>query len=594
MTGASDRAFRLFLDRWGESLTTTFTPRTARTLNACTAVEELVELGESRVRSGGTTKPSVDPADGGHGAAMIPDVAAEAELLLKDDCVLKARRPSYRKALLELTSKLKAKDHLTGLAVEQLRAISIAAKQQYIADGFAFCRESALSPRVNEDDLLTACDGLVSGLRALGWSEAGLLEARSRAMEASSTLQAFDDLTTTLCNAKRAPFTCYVPVQLPSAPPAFPKDDLEFSLVESPPAVASGKPLKDGAHVKVVVRAFDAHAAAAVAHQRVSSTIGAVHLFLPRSGLAIGRVVGVDVAGAVRSFEIQERLFEEDRKAGPEEIARILASSWRASGSEAASPLHDAIRLRSRALNTDDAESRLLLLWSGLERLTSGATGYAAALGASKDLVSRSVTLGKLRRDVGDLAAVMLHALSDDSKRKARLLELVGGYRDRRQQDQVDRLKLLSLLLGSSALLQPLVDIFDDAHPVLASRCRRLWRSFGSGDPTARGKAVAEYHRRSQERVAWQVGRIYRARNLVAHVGLSPARTQDLVAHAHYYLTQLIAICVSQLETRAEYPQQILRTRAGLYDAYVALLAASTGESITPQVLERPTKHLPD
>ena len=73
---------------------------------------------------------------------------------------------------------------------------------------------------------------------------------------------------------------------------------------------------------------------------------------------------------------------------------RILASSWHASSRQAADPLHDAIRLRHRALLASDPESRLLLLWSALERLTSGARGFKAALSAAKELVSHAVTFG--------------------------------------------------------------------------------------------------------------------------------------------------------------------------------------------------------
>jgi hypothetical protein len=50
-----------------------------------------------------------------------------------------------------------------------------------------------------------------------------------------------------------------------------------------------------------------------------------------------------------------------------------------------------------------------LLLWSGIERTTAGARGFKSTLKAARDLVSHAVVLGKLRRDIGDLAACVEH-----------------------------------------------------------------------------------------------------------------------------------------------------------------------------------------
>jgi len=75
------RAYQLFFERWREQLETSFAPRRARTLGAISALDELIALAEGYVRSGGSTRPAIDPEDAGHGVRMLPDVAGEATQL---------------------------------------------------------------------------------------------------------------------------------------------------------------------------------------------------------------------------------------------------------------------------------------------------------------------------------------------------------------------------------------------------------------------------------------------------------------------------------------------------------------------------------
>jgi hypothetical protein len=92
------RTLELFFARWLEQLETSFAPRRARTLGALSALDELVALAEAFVRSGGHTRPAVDPNDAGHGVLMLPDVAHETgQFLSADRTVLTAEhlmRPS--------------------------------------------------------------------------------------------------------------------------------------------------------------------------------------------------------------------------------------------------------------------------------------------------------------------------------------------------------------------------------------------------------------------------------------------------------------------------------------------------------------------
>ena len=591
---AGARAARLFLQRWREQLDTSFAPRRARTLGACAALEEVIALADSALRSGGQTKPAIDPEEGGHGVQMLPDVAAEAERTLKRDVLLNSRYGPRCEALLESLKHAKPDkvDELRG-ALAQMNVLAPLLRRSYVADAFEEAQRTIEGAPESHDKIARLCESIVSELRAQGWSDTGLLEACG-ALPPDDDVAAVGSLAARVCSARQQ-FECYVGLTLPVDRPPFPDGVQGFQIVEAlPDASLTGRPLKKGTYAKVLIEAFDPMAAAATAHRRVLSTVGALTVFLPESRIDVSsEVVGVRLPDrSIRGCETQERLPEEKRSIDPEGIKRILASSWDASSTPAADPLHDAIRLRHRAISKSDPETRLLLLWSGIERMTSGARGFrGGALAAAKELVSHAVTLGKLRRDVGDFAAVMEHAVVAEPAR-GDLLRLVGGYgEDGSRVDRVHRRRVLEHLLGDKAKLQQMIAPFYATEPLLAFRAHRLWEDLGSGSGSSisRGKAIAEYHERSRQRVAWQVGRIYRARNRVAHVGVGPERLKDLVAHAHFYLTQIIAICVHHGGTHPVRAQELLTTRMGQYQAYVELLRRGDSACLGPDALLRPT-----
>ena len=217
--------------------------------------------------------------------------------------------------------------------------------------------------------------------------------------------------------------------------------------------------------------------------------------------------------------------------------------------------------------------------------MTSGARGYGGALNSAQRLVSFSVAFGKLRRDVGDLAACLYYAVRGDETRKADLLSVVGLNGEPR----VDRIKVLALLLAEKDKLRRLTSTVYDVSPLLAYRCHEMWKSLSSGSPTGRGKRLADYFEKYEKRLSWQVGRIYRARNRLAHVGDGAERVRDLVTHAHFYLTQLLAICIHHTESRQRSAQDVLSERAGAYRAFIELLKAEDPTATTPQALTRPS-----
>ncbi|WP_437743938.1 hypothetical protein WMF39_02400 [Sorangium sp. So ce1504] len=586
-----ERTALLFIERWLEQLRTTFVPRRARTLCAHAALDEVLALAESFVRSGGSTRPAIEPADGGHGVHMLGDVALEAAHYVSGDEVLSAIYPKRKQVLHDLVLGMKAKENVTQDAVELLRALVSPLRRTALRDSFdRVLRTIEKSPKEHEA-ICTLSETIVSELRALGWSDEALDEAGAAA-EADIRTRGSAGIEQ-LGRALTVPpgeFICFVAVSLPATRPPFPSDDPTLTLVDKLPELERhGRPTKGGPFLRAVVQAFDSHGAAAIAHRRVLSTLGALTVFLPGAHIEVASdIVAVLTGDALKMVELQEKLVEEKRKADRSEQARILKSAWEASRSSIADPLHDALRLRHRALMARDSESRLLLLWSSLERMTAGARGYDGALSAAKDLISYAVTFGKLRRDIGDLIGCITHTIAKDDTLKARFIELVGGKADK-PWNEVDRFKILSILLGDNTELRKLTSLIYDLSPLLSFRCHELWKALGSGKEADRGKHLANYFERSRERVSRQVGRIYRARNRIAHVGAGAERVRDLVWHAHFYLTQLIAICVHYTESQPRRAQDILLERAGQYRAFLRLLQQGDPTAMSPQVLLRPS-----
>jgi hypothetical protein len=583
-----ERARLLFFERWLEQLETSFTPRRARTLGAISALDELVALAEGFVRSGGQQRPAVDPEDAGHGVRMLPDVAKEAGEVLAGDEILTNEYPTRKSVLLELVHRLESKENATPELIEQIKALLGLIRDQYLTAGFRALRSLTEGKPKRQASLTSIADSLVSELRNRGWSDDGLRDAIKTANPGADRSRALEDLER-LISTPATEFECYVSVSLPQRLAAMKTDQPSFSFVDVLPDVARhGRAMKTGTYLRARVRAHDPAAAAAIAHQRSVATLGALKVFLPGSqGDVSSEVVGVLDAAGLKSYEVQEKLLEEHRFTDDKEAVQVLRSSWRAHESRAGDPLHDAIRLRHRALVASDPESRLLLLWSGMERMTAGARGVRFRAGSGARAVPHAVCFGKLRRDIRDLVSqVVRHIAFDDEKRKALLL-LVGAKFGKTV--RIERVRFLEYLMGTEEKLRELTVLFYGTSPLLAFRCHELWRALGAGKADSRGGHLADYHERSRERVARQICRIYRARNRIAHVGASPDRVRDLVWHAHFYLTQLTAICVHYGEREDTPAQDILVRRLGQYKAFMKLLKANDASTLTAQCLLRPS-----
>lgn len=595
----SERAALLFLWRWRELVSPhAYVGRLARTLSARAVVEEAARLADSHLRAGGRTRAAADPSEAGHGIAMLPDVIDEADAIVSKDYVLKKKRQEVQRDLCQIFKRIKdarqkfrsGEVPIPAEDVSLLQACAEILEKTYLVDALD-CLDELLTDGKHLLDVEAVCGALVSDVRSRGWTDPGLLELLAPDDTADHIGTTLKRLRATLTAPPRT-ITCYVPVSFGSLDRArlvrggIPHCDVL-------PRPTEGSPAPEGPFVIDEVVAQDERHAALLARARIASILGALAIFVPGEPSVKSSVVVVERAGCLVGLATNEPVRAEKRGAQGAEIERVLSSAVRGSAGSRRDPVFEAIRCHERATRSqDDPETRFMLLWSGIERLLLGTPGCDTILTAARTTVPKSITMRKLSREIGALAAALDREMTNETQRAA-LHELVGSpQKDGRI--KVDRRKLLERLLGDEERSRALTGVIRETHVHLGQWYFAL-RSRLEGHSEGQGRRIAVYLEESCRRVEWHVLRLYRARNSVAHGGYGPIWLRDLIHHAHYYLTQLIAIVLHQRDVdpwRA--PSEILLERARQYDLYVMLLRNNFGEALAPEALLRPSQIVRD
>ena len=291
------RARTLFLQRFAELVhPDSDIGRRARTLNVRTAVEEAAALAASFVRSGGRTRNVAEPHSAGHGIAMLPDVAREALDLLSDDVVLKRGHPEIVDPLRIALEKLTQEEpDCDSSRVAEVQAYAAQLARTYCGDALQLIR-TIIADRPRELlQLESAAQGLVSDLRARGWTDQALLEKVVGLGSANEFDTAFDAFSRELTAAPRR-FTCYVAVTIQEVEDQLPEEP-EFHIVDVVPGPPAGFPTQ-GPYILTAVDAVDPRVAADVAVARVAAVIGAVAIFVRQDVLVRSRFVAVAAPGS--------------------------------------------------------------------------------------------------------------------------------------------------------------------------------------------------------------------------------------------------------------------------------------------------------
>lgn len=182
-----------------------------------------------------------------------------------------------------------------------------------------------------------------------------------------------------------------------------------------------------------------------------------------------------------------------------------------------------ALEQHSLAHTSSDPKVRFVNLWVALETLI----GHARGESVIDHMVSSVVPLIIHRRlhKVITYLAISLHEFGFCNS----VPDTTGWFRHSNSYE-VKREELLLALTGAAgARVHDELAALTATHPLL---CNRL---FTAHKAVATPASLAQALRASEKRTEWQLRRIYRARNLLVHAGVSLPVLPHLMANLEYY-----------------------------------------------------------
>ncbi|EON90516.1 HEPN domain-containing protein [Plesiomonas shigelloides] len=184
-----------------------------------------------------------------------------------------------------------------------------------------------------------------------------------------------------------------------------------------------------------------------------------------------------------------------------------------------------AAELHSLALKSDSNENQMLNLWIALESIIPASND--SNISNIEHIVQSTMpflNLGYYQRLVARLTSDLFNWNRNQTKK---VLKDIKG------DNQVIKVAKLLSLDDYSDKRQELKDSFKDFH-LLHDRFEYL--EFVYADPQNMLKGLKNH----TIRVGWQIRRIYRARNMIVHSGMTPSYIELLIENVHDYLDHII------------------------------------------------------
>lgn len=229
---------------------------------------------------------------------------------------------------------------------------------------------------------------------------------------------------------------------------------------------------------------------------------------------------------------------------------RTLASSARLPES-----LSRSLEHHSLAFSAVDARVRFINLWTALEALSTGSSG-----GVIDRVIAMTTPIVVAR-----WPQKILKYLAIGIRRSGILGEGSFLRRAAFQRSRVgyvhpsDILQALAIKPDASPLA-PVVESLSDEYALLRYRIHRFCKMFSS--PKAFGKRMRD----SKTRLAWQIRRIYRARNMLTHGSERPRSLAYLTDNLHFYYCSVVSHILEALRQNPEWsvPIALYHARARL------------------------------
>lgn len=185
--------------------------------------------------------------------------------------------------------------------------------------------------------------------------------------------------------------------------------------------------------------------------------------------------------------------------------------------------------LHSLALTSESRENQLLNLWIALETLVpSNASRKTAKINNIIESLIPFLSLNYIPRLLQKLASDIFNY---DRKLFFTYLKKIRG------ESSIEKLANLLLLPEYQTIKLDLYKKFDQFH-LLRNRCHFFESYIKSG------KSIKSLLKTHNERIDWQLRRIYRTRNIIVHTGRTPSFTGILIENIHDYLDVLMSFTV--------------------------------------------------
>lgn len=554
--------------------------RRPRTLSISSAAKEALYLGKLALQAKEANWPER------RGEKMRRDVAEEALELLRLDQAMRLR-PQLAAPLRTELSRLSAdKVEYSWDQLNNLTALSQATNSCFLSLSKKRAIDCIDRETANLIDFEETLEQVVSHVRAAGWSDKGIAAIAQELQDAEDASEAieflYDKISSLSCE-----HTVRIQILEGTLTPELLPESAGLHVVRGPNDAAT--------HVDVRVSAHDPWAAATSAYERCATVLGAACVF-QHTPYELNDNVSVTNSPTRLDIQAKERLRRDThnpRKDQIRDIIRLAAESSSETIDEA--PLYFAVRNHHRANSVDDVESSFVLLWTGLERLCSNPMRPEPLLSNTARLVSSSLAFGKIRREVSALSeAIAKHLLIEAGYSEGHeLLHEISNEIVREGRFVVSHAALLAALTGSDDDSRKFTaHIYSD--PRLTQWYFRLRRSLvgiptGAADLTTLATTVPCLIESSRRHTEWQVKRLYRARNGIAHGFERPRWLADLARHANYYLTNMISICLAYSSGPNHSSFDTLQRRQGWLDTYLSLAKAEDALALSIEGVLRPS-----
>lgn len=185
-----------------------------------------------------------------------------------------------------------------------------------------------------------------------------------------------------------------------------------------------------------------------------------------------------------------------------------------------------AVDFHGLSVNNSDPENQILNLWIALETIVPSHAGLAK-IRQVVDGVQPFLTMNYFWRLIGRLAQDLLRW------DRARITKLLRTLPD--SQGTPLRKKVLRILVEKEA-----EGIKDEIYASLGEFHALRHRIFFLSQSISTPKKTLNVLETHEKKVAWQIRRIYRTRNLIIHSGRTPPYIPTLIENGHDYLDQVL------------------------------------------------------